>query len=255
MALYDNLHPNRIIMGLELGNDDLLTKANIFAKILEETSLKDDIPVLFMDSTEAESVKLFSNTYLAMRIAYFNELDTFTETKGLSTENIIKGVSLDPRIGNYYNNPSFGYGGYCLPKDTKQLFSNYEKVPQNLMESIIKSNSTRKSYIVKKILQLISNNMPDSRVIGIFRLTMNKNSDNFRESSIQSIIKGLHEKNVKMIIYEPMLKDGDNYLNIKVVNNLEEFKNKSSIIIANRFEKKLEDVKDKVYTRDLFMRD
>lgn len=241
-ALYDNLYPSRIIVG------DKGEKGKKFANLLKEASLKSDVETLFMNSTEAEAVKLFANTYLALRVAYFNELDTYAEIKGLNTKDIIQGVGLDPRIGTHYNNPSFGYGGYCLPKDTKQLLANYKDVPQNLIEAIVNSNKTRKEFITEEILK----KNPD--IVGIYRLTMKSGSDNFRSSAIQDIIKNLKAENQKIIIYEPTL-DKEEFNGCKVVNNLEEFKKISSVIMANRLETNLADVKGKVYTRDLFARD
>lgn len=241
-ALYDNLYPSRIIVG------DKGEKGKEFASLLKEASLKPDVETLFMNSTEAEAVKLFANTYLALRVAYFNELDTYAEIKGLNTKDIIEGVGLDPRIGTHYNNPSFGYGGYCLPKDTKQLLANYKDIPQNLIEAIVNSNKTRKEFITDEILQM------KPEIVGIYRLTMKSGSDNFRSSAIQDIIKSLKAENQKVIIYEPTLKK-DEFNGCKVVYNLEEFKNISSVIMANRLEEKLIDVKEKVYTRDLFARD
>ena len=241
-ALYDNLYPSRIIVG------DKGEKGKEFASLLKEASLKTDVETLFMNSTEAEAVKLFANTYLALRVAYFNELDTYAEIKGLNTKDIIEGVGLDPRIGTHYNNPSFGYGGYCLPKDTKQLLANYKDIPQNLIEAIVNSNKTRKEFITDEILQM------KPEIVGIYRLTMKSGSDNFRSSAIQDIIKSLKAENQKVIIYEPTL-NKDEFNGCKVVNNLEEFKNISSVIMANRLEEKLMDVKEKVYTRDLFARD
>lgn len=241
-ALYDNLYPSRIIVGTR-GE-----KGKVFAKLLKDASLKQEIETLFMNSTEAEAVKLFANTYLALRVAYFNELDTYAEIKGLNTKDIIQGVGLDPRIGTHYNNPSFGYGGYCLPKDTRQLLANYKDVPQNLIEAIVKSNITRKEFIAHEILK----NSP--KVVGIYRLTMKSGSDNFRSSAIQDIIKTLKSENQKIIIYEPTLNDNE-FFGCEIVNDIEKFKNRSSIIMANRLEENLFDVKQKVYTRDLFSRD
>lgn len=241
-ALYDNLYPSRIIVGTK--NE----KGKEFAKLLKQASLKEEVPVLYMNSTEAEAVKLFANTYLALRVAYFNELDTYADVKGLSTKDIIEGVGLDPRIGTHYNNPSFGYGGYCLPKDTKQLLANYKDVPQNLIEAIVKSNKTRKEFITEEILRL------KPQVVGIYRLTMKSGSDNFRSSAIQDIIKNLKAEDKNIIIYEPTLNQ-EEFSNCKVVNNLDEFKKESSVIMANRLEDCLKDVKEKVYTRDLFSKD
>lgn len=241
-ALYDNLYPSRIIVGSKS------EKAKVFANLLKEVALKEDVPILYMSSTEAEAVKLFANTYLALRVAYFNELDTYAEVKQLNTKNIIEGVGLDPRIGNNYNNPSFGYGGYCLPKDTKQLLANYKDVPQNLIEAIVKSNTTRKEFIVEDILS------KRPKIVGIYRLTMKKNSDNFRASAIQDIIRGLKANNQKIIIYEPTIEDNE-FNGCKVVKNIKDFKNESTIIMANRLEDSLMDIKEKVYTRDLFSRD
>ena len=258
MALYDNLYPSRIIVGVDSENKKLFEKAQIFAGLLQESAVKQDVKIHFMDSMEAEAVKLFSNTYLAMRVAYFNELDTYAEMRGLNTENIIKGVSGDLRIGDYYNNPSFGYGGYCLPKDTKQLLANYEKIPQNLIEAIIKSNATRKEYIANKILEIARNNVKDIKdqpIVGLYRLTMKTNSDNFRQSSIQDVMKKLKEKGVNVVIYEPLLNEKDDFYGFKIINNLKSFKEITSVIVANRFDNKLEDVRDKVYTRDLFGKD
>lgn len=252
-ALYDNLHPSRIIVGCELVNSKLVESAKNFIQLLVESALDKDIPILLVGYSEAESIKLFANTYLALRISYFNELDTFAKTHGLDSKSIIDGVSLDPRIGNYYNNPSFGYGGYCLPKDTKQLLSNYKNVPQNIIESTIHSNITRKQFIVNQIMEII-NNDKSKKVVGIYRLTMKKDSDNYRESSIFSILEQIARHNIEIIIYEPTISENI-YLNYKVLNNIEDFKSKSDLIIANRIEEELLDVMDKVYTRDLYYRD
>ncbi len=255
-ALYDNLYPSRIVVGRDSKNAELVAKSNIFANMLKEGAVAKEVPVLFTEPTEAESIKLFANTYLALRVAYFNELDSYAEAKGLNTKEIIDGIGLDPRIGLHYNNPSFGYGGYCLPKDTKQLLANYDGIPQNLIRAIVESNDTRKNFVADQItLKVLKNNDDEQKVVGIYRLIMKSGSDNFRSSSIQDVMRKLKEKGLEVVIYEPTLTGQEYFEDYRLVNDLEQFKNLSDVVVANRFTDELSDIEDKLYTRDIYSRD
>lgn len=254
-ALYDNLYPSRIVVGTDMNDERLLNAAHTFAGLLQQGAIKENIDTLYMGFTEAEAVKLFANTYLALRVSYFNELDTYSEMKGLNTKQIIDGVCLDPRIGSHYNNPSFGYGGYCLPKDTKQLLANYSNVPENLIKAIVDSNSTRKNFIAKQVMEIANKNAGKTPVVGVYRLTMKANSDNFRQSSIQGVMKRIKDMGADVVIYEPTLKNINDYQGYAVINDFDRFTSSCDAIIANRYDSILDDVKEKVYTRDIFMRD